>query len=215
MHPVLPSGTFDRSSCRIACRPSSGLCQGHVRSRQRCCRRGERGALLPVRLAAHGERRPPCTRRLQPASGRRCGPIRLRLQRNAGDAGPGGRLPHGVDRRDAQPSRRDGHGRAAPRVRVADSPRAVLAVLPVGAFLLLQHRGRPRRLLRDVALLSPGLLGAAVLLAIYNRTRFGSPVEFGYAPEFSLAGFWVSPSHRVAHSCCMRRSSWSPWRGSG
>lgn len=66
----------------------------------------------------------------------------------------------------------------------------VLAVLPVGAFLLLQHRGRPRRLLRDVALLSPGLLGAAVLLAIYNRTRFGSPVEFGYAPEFSLAGFW-------------------------
>lgn len=66
----------------------------------------------------------------------------------------------------------------------------VLAVAPVGAFLLAEHWGHPRRLLRDLALIAPGLLGAAAVLGIYNHIRFGSLLEFGYRPTFGLEGFW-------------------------
>ena len=66
----------------------------------------------------------------------------------------------------------------------------VLAVLPVVAFLLVEHAGNRRRLLRDMALVAPGLLGALALLGIYNQVRFGSPFESGYSPTFGLEGFW-------------------------
>lgn len=66
----------------------------------------------------------------------------------------------------------------------------VLAAVPVGAFLIVEHSGNRRRLVRDAALLAPGLVGAAALLAVYNQVRFGSPLASGYSPTFGLEGFW-------------------------